>query len=107
MATLVRAKISSVGQITLPSTIRKLIGVGAGDEVELIADGDVVFMKKPETLEENIARVSRELDNLNQSLPDEVKENIRKHAGWTVSQYHEYYDKLPETREQVRAKYGF
>lgn len=107
MNTLIRAKISSVGQITLPSAIRKLIGVKAGDEIELVADDGVVFMKKPETLEENISRVSRELDELNQTLPDNVKENIKKYAGWTVSQYREYYDNLPETKKKIRAQYGF
>lgn len=106
MSTLVRTRVSSVGQITLPSAIRKLMGIGAGDEIELIADGDTVIMKKPETLEENIMRVSRELDEINNSLPDEVRENIKKHAGWTVSQYREHYGQLPEARKRVRAKYG-
>lgn len=38
------AKIMPKGQITLPSKIRSALGVGAGDSVALISDGDKVIM---------------------------------------------------------------
>jgi AbrB family looped-hinge helix DNA binding protein len=38
------AKIMSKGQITLPKDIRERIGVGAGDRVALICEGDKVIM---------------------------------------------------------------
>lgn len=106
MEVLATLKISSVGQVTLPSAIRKRMGVGFGDEIDIVGDGEELLLRRPETLEENIERVSRELDELKQALPNEVKQNIQKHAGWTASQYREYYGALPEARERVRAKYG-
>lgn len=106
MEVLATLKISSVGQVTLPSSIRKMMGVGFGDEIDIVGDGKELFLRRPETLEENIERVSRELDELRQALPDEVRQNIQKHAGWTAGQYREYYGSLPEAREQVRMKYG-
>ena len=108
MSALIRAnaRVSSVGQITLPSAMRKRFGIEMGDEVSLVADDKMISIQKPETLEENVKRVSAELEELRQSFPDDVKERIKKYAGWTVTQIREYHDNLPETREALRKKYG-
>lgn len=38
------AKVMSKGQITLPKEIREQLGIGTGDRVTLICDGDQVVM---------------------------------------------------------------
>lgn len=38
------AKVMSKGQITLPKEIRSQLGIGTGDRVTLICDGDQVVM---------------------------------------------------------------
>ena len=38
------AKVMSKGQITLPKEIREQLGIGAGDRVTLICEGDQVVM---------------------------------------------------------------
>ena len=99
-------KLSSVNQITLPRAVRELLGVKAGDEVEVSLRNNVVQLRRAETHEEKVRRVFREMEEWNNNLPEEVKANIRKHAGWTINQYHEYYDNLPETKAYIKEKYG-
>lgn len=52
---MVVAKVTSKGQITIPSEIRKKLGISYGDEVDFkIVDGDVVLesVAKPIDIEE-------------------------------------------------------
>ena len=34
------------------------------------------------------------------------KKRIEMSKGWTINQYHEYIDKLPETKAYMKEKYG-
>lgn len=102
----ITTKLSSGYQITLPSALRKAFNLEAGDEVVIEECRDGIFMKKALSREEKVKRVFAELDEWRESLPDETKEEIQKHAGWTVNQYRECFDNLPETKAQVKEKYG-
>lgn len=97
---------SKAYQITVPSVIRKALGLMPGDPVDFRLEGGSAVLVRAETREEKIKRVFADLDEWRDSLSDEVKENIKKHAGWTVKQYHEYYDNLPETKTYLEKKYG-
>lgn len=102
----VTSKISSGCQITLPSAFRKALGFGAGDDIVMEDRDGGILIKKAMTREEKLKQMFADLDEWRENLPDETKELIKKHAGWTVNQYHEYYDNLPETKEYIRKKYG-
>ena len=41
------AKVLPKGQITIPKDIRQMLGVGLGDRVMLVSDGDRVVMMNP------------------------------------------------------------
>ena len=99
-------KISSGYQITLPSAFRKALGLGAGDDIVMEEKDGGILVKKALTREEKLKQLFTDMDAWRESLPDETKERIKKYAGWTVSQYHQYYDNLPETKEYIRKKYG-
>ena len=99
--------LSTVNQVTIPSLARQRLGVKAGDKLDLVyRDDQTIVLEKAESNEEKVRRLFRELDEWRDSLPQEVKDNIKKHAGWTIDQYHEYYDKLPETKAYIKEKYG-
>lgn len=110
METLITAKISSVGQITLPSAVRKILNVGAGDEIEMVMKDGEVAMRKAETKEERIRRVFAEFDRLNEEHQKRMTPKQKRFAemsrGWTANQYREYIDNLPETRAYMKEKYG-
>ena len=99
-------KISSGNQITLPSALRKALGLEPGDDVVMAEKDGGILLKKALTREEKVKQMFAELAEWRESLPDEVKERIKEHAGWTINQYHQYYDSLPETKEYLRKKYG-
>lgn len=99
-------KISSGYQITLPSALRKALGLGAGDDIVLEERDGGVLLKKALTREEKLEQMFTDLKEWREGLPEETKKLIEKHAGWTANQYHRYYDNLPETREYIRKKYG-
>lgn len=50
MEVLATLKISSVGQVTLPSAIRKRMGVGFGDEIDIVGDGDELLLRRRKLL---------------------------------------------------------
>ncbi|MCL1838373.1 MAG: AbrB/MazE/SpoVT family DNA-binding domain-containing protein [Propionibacteriaceae bacterium] len=43
------AKVLPKGQITIPKDVRTALGVGAGDRVMLVSDGDRIVMMNPAT----------------------------------------------------------
>lgn len=47
-------KVSSKGQITLPSDIQREIGIKKGDEILLIRKGGRIILEKPERFEKNL-----------------------------------------------------
>lgn len=100
------AKISSSYQITLPNSMRKNFQMNAGDEVDIIETSEGILVKKAMTREEKVRQAFADLDEWRENLPDKVKENIKKYAGWTASQHREYIDNLPEMKLQMREKYN-
>lgn len=102
----VTTTMSKAYQITVPSVIRKFLRLAPGDPVDFkVKNGNIVLVKA-ETHEKKVKRLVDELEEWRNSLPDEVKDKIKEHAGWTVNQYHEYYDNLPETKAYLEEKYG-
>ncbi len=103
-------KLSSVNQITLPSALRKILGVQAGDELEVKVVNNAIQLKKAETTEEAVRRIFRELDELRlkreKTFTPEQKAFAEKSRGWTANQYREYIDNLPETIAHRKEKYG-
>lgn len=102
----VTTTMSKAYQITVPSMIRKALGLEPGDPVDLKMEQGQAVLKRAETREEQVRRVFAELDEWREGLSDETKAKIKKHAGWTINQYHDYYDNLPETKAYLKEKYG-
>ena len=101
----VTTTMSRAYQITVPSVVRKALGLMPGDPVDLELRKGQVVLKKAESHGDRVKRVFAELDEWRESLPAEAKDLIKKHAGWTVNQFHEYYDNLPETKARMKEKY--
>jgi len=103
---IVTTTMSKAYQITVPSAIRKMLGLEPGDAVDFKVLGNGVRLSKAMSHEEKVKRAFKDLDKWRESLPKETKELIEKHAGWTVNQLREYYDNLPETKAYLKEKYG-
>ena len=105
-----RITLSKGFQITLPSFARKKVGLDAGDEIEVDVRNGEIILKRAETREEAVKRVFRELEKMKiereKHMTPEQKAFARKTAGWTINQYHEYIDNLPETKAYIKEKYG-
>ena len=108
MATLL--KVSSVNQITLPKALREKLGIGPGDEVEVEVRKEGLMLRKTKTLAEQIDDLIAELDRINKEhekhMTPEQKKIAEMTKGWTVSQYHEYFDNTPEHKAYLKEKYG-
>lgn len=95
-------------QFTAPSALRKEWGLNPGDKI--IVDTDRNTVEKAETQEEQVKRVFAELDRLKAEreakMTLEQKKFAEMSAGWTVNQYREYFDNLPETKAYIKEKYG-
>jgi AbrB family looped-hinge helix DNA binding protein len=52
-------KVSSKGQVVIPSSIRKEVGIETGDQLSIYTDGNTIFIKKID--KEEILREFREL----------------------------------------------
>ena len=102
----VMTTMSKAYQITVPSKVRRALGIEPGVPLELRMRGDEMVIKRALTHEERVKQLFEELGEWRKGLPEETKALIRKHAGWTVNQYHEYYDNLPETKKYMKEKYG-
>lgn len=106
----VTTTISKGYQITVPSSIRKALGLSPGDSIDFEMERGQVVLRRAETQEERVRRIFAELDELKterekRMTPDQ-KEFAEMSAGWTINQFHEYYDNLPETKAYLKEKYG-
>lgn len=54
------AKVTSKGQATIPSKVRKALGVEAGDSVLFAIDGDTVTLKRVEKLDAGFLKLASE-----------------------------------------------
>ena len=54
------AKVTSKGQATIPSKVRKALGVEAGDSVLFTVDGDTVTLKRAEKLDAGFLKLASE-----------------------------------------------
>ena len=109
------ATLSAGSQVTVPSAIRRLLGLKPGDK--MIFDADTLDTKtqkvtvgKALSREEQVQTVMEELERLRiehqKQMTPEQKKFAEMTAGWTVNQYHEYFDNLPETQAYLKEKYG-
>lgn len=106
----VTSTISSGNQITLPSAIRKVLGLAAGDKVVFTVQEDSVTVSRGKTQKELVEEMLQAFDKVNreheQRMTPEQKKFAKMSAGWTINQYHEYFDNLPETKAYMKEKYG-
>ena len=87
------------GQITLPKSLRKMMGLGKGDGVRLIATSKSVTIERAETIEEVLA-------DLDAKKSPRVKAAIRQHAGKTSAEMRDDYAKSAEGQKYYKEKYG-
>lgn len=97
-------------QITVPAAVIKRLGLEASDQIAFNIDTTPITITRAETPEEQINRVFHELDEMRKEhekhLTPEQKQFNKMTAGWTVNQYHQYFDNLPETKAYIKEKYG-
>lgn len=103
---IITTTMSKAYQVTLPAVFRKKLQLEAGDEIVFEEVRDGILLKKAQTKKERIEAMMARLDEWRDNLSQETKERIKQHAGWTINQYHEYYDNLPETKAYIKEKYG-
>lgn len=103
-------KMSKAYQITVPSVVRKILKLKPGERMELVERDGNIMIVKAETREEKVKRGFMELERLRvereKTMTLEQKEFAEMAKGWTINQYHEYIDNLPETKEYLKEKYG-
>lgn len=106
----VTLKLSSVNQITIPSSFRKTLGVEAGDELEAEVVNGALTVRKAMTHEEKVKKVFADLERMRKEhekrMTPEQKKIAEMTKGWTVNQYHEYFDNTPEHKAYIKEKYG-
>lgn len=97
-------------QITLPSFARKALGLEAGDSINITTHDNQIVITKARSLDEQIDAMIAGFDEINAEsdkhlTPEQLALN-QKMAGWTVNQYHEYFDNTPEHQAYLKEKYG-
>lgn len=92
-------KMSANGQITIPKELREEMDWGAGDVLIFAPRKDGFEIYKQLSLRE-------EMVTWRQGLSPKTKSMIKKTAGWTINQYHDYFDNLPENVAEIERKYG-
>lgn len=93
-------------QITLPSALRKKLGLVAGDRLEIDTRGNSLLIRKAKTLDEQLDEMKRCFEEVKEARTPKQVELEEKTAGWTINQYHDYFDKTPEQRAYIKEKYG-
>lgn len=91
---------SANGQFTLPKELREELDLHPGDTLILTPRTEDFVMHKRVGLREEMAEWRK-------GLSKETNEMIKKTAGWTLNQYHEYFDNLPENVAKMEREYGF
>ena len=96
------AAITKTNQVTIPKAIREILGL-TPDDTRVIykanPDGSVTIMRDMSEEEARAYMDSFFMDKKSQEL-------IKKHAGKTVSELREEWDKSPEGRAYYKEKYG-
>ncbi len=104
------ATLSAGYQITVPSRVRKLLKLEPGDKLVFDIGGEKLTAKKALTRKEQIEEFFAEMERLDKKYdpyrtPKQKKmKEVTK--GWTVNQFHRYFDGLPETKAYIKEKYG-
>lgn len=108
--TTVTTIMSKAYQITVPSVVRKALGLMPGDSVDFVMERGRAVLVRAETHEEKMKRIFADLDRIRaeqeRQMTPEQKRFAKMAAGWTANQYREYIDNLPETKAYVKDKYG-
>lgn len=106
----VEATMSAGYQFTAPSLLRKALNLKPGDKIVFDTDKKEITVKKAETREDKIRRAFAKLDEIRERefgrMTPEQKRFVEMSKGWTINQYHEYIDNLPETKARMEKKYG-
>lgn len=93
-------KMSANGQVTIPKEIREEFGWRPGDVL--------VFSPREKGFEVfKQLNLRDDMKKWREKLSEETNNIIQKTAGWSIAQYHEYFDNLPENVEEMERKYGF
>ncbi len=74
-------KVSSKGQVVIPSSVRKEAGIDEGDQLAVYTDGSIIYIKKVDSmkLKRDFQRLSRELSAKASKLgitPEDVQEAV-------------------------------
>lgn len=91
--------INSSGQITLPKSIRDILGVKIGDRVKFDVEKDEVKVSRVKDVYEVLAEIDAE------RTPEERK-RIKAIAGKTVRELREEWENSPEAKKYYKEKYG-
>lgn len=106
----VTTTMSKAYQITVPSVVRKMLDLKPGDEVEFALDDNGMRLVKALTKEARIKQGFAELERLRiereKTMTPKQKKIVEMTRGWTINQFHEYFDNLPETQKYLKEKYG-
>lgn len=106
----VTTTMSKAYQVTIPSVIRKALGLAPGDTVDFRMERGQAVLVRVESREEQVKRVFAELDRLKKErekrMTPKQRAFVKKTAGWTANQWREYIDNLPETKAYMKEKYG-
>lgn len=97
-------------QVTMPSAVRKILGLEPGEKVLFEVSGENVTLVKAATREEQLKAVLEKMDQISakyeKTKTPEQRELMRRTQGWTAGQYREYMDQLPENRAKIKEKYN-
>lgn len=101
------ATLSSSGQVTLPSALRKVLNIKSGEKVIFTetSTGNITIKRQP-TPREDILTTAQELDSAIASLPSKVQTKITQHAGKTAAQLRQELNDNPATKKYYKEKYA-
>ena len=101
------ATLSTSGQVTLPSALRKVLRIKAGERVDFVkkASGDVVVRRQP-TVQESVLEAANDIIELNNSLSRAEKALVKKHAGKTASELRASDANNPQVKKYYKEKYA-